>query len=639
MLCKNSIRTGLCIFLICLNGTLEAQNITVQVNAGEARLPVSPYIYGRNNNLSDNPASPMPVANLNLYKEAGLRFARENGGNNATKYNWRRKLSSHPDWYNNVYEHSWDYASQEIQKTMPGLQVMWAFQLIGKTAANKNNNFNDWSYNGSQWWTGVSQNLAGGGQVNPAGGSQALVDGNPDLYLMNWNADSTTGVLNHWFGPGGLGFEKDQFLYWSMDNEPEIWNGTHDDVMPSLLPASEFMDTWFEVAKKAREKFPEIKLTGPVPANEWQWYKWGEESLMIDGKYYCWLEYFIKRVSDEQKKSGIRLLDVLDIHWYPPESSNADLVQLHRVFYDETFVYPGANGIKTINGGWDNSQTKEYIFKRINDWLLQYFGENHGITIGLTENAVSSSDPNVVSVVYASMLGTFANNGVEIFTPWTWKIGMWETLHLFNRYAKKIKVNTTSSLDATVSGYNTINSSADSMTIILVNRDLSASRTATVNIAGFSVSNGNYKILELSSLPSGETFISHASNALKSRTVAVSANSFNITLPAVSTTAVILTGTGTGIDGSLNDLPGLKLLSIYPNPTSGVFKVHIDDQISGVITLKLTDLEGNTGMIRDVENNSEINLLETGLAAGIYIVTAEYQGHSLSAKLVYTAGK
>ena len=453
---------------------------------------------------------------------------------------------------------------------------------------------------------------------------------------MNWNADSTTGVLNHWFGPGGLGFEKDQFLYWSMDNEPEIWNGTHDDVMPSLLPASEFMDTWFEVAKKAREKFPEIKLTGPVPANEWQWYKWGEESLMIDGKYYCWLEYFIKRVSDEQKKSGIRLLDVLDIHWYPPESSNADLVQLHRVFYDETFVYPGANGIKTINGGWDNSQTKEYIFKRINDWLLQYFGENHGITIGLTENAVSSSDPNVVSVVYASMLGTFANNGVEIFTPWTWKTGMWETLHLFSRYAKRIKVNTTSSLDATVSGYTTINSSADSMTIILVNRDLSASRTATVNIAGFSVSNGNYKILELSSLPSGETFISHASNALKSRTVAVSANSFNITLPAVSTTAVILTGTGTGIDGSLNDLPGLKLLSIYPNPTSGVFKVHIDDQISGVITLKLTDLEGNTGMIRDVENNSEINLLETGLAAGIYIVTAEYQGVYQSSKLVYT---
>jgi len=617
----------------------RAQNITIQVNAGEGRLPVSPYLFGRNNNFSDNPASPTPAANIDLYKEAGLRFARENGGNNATKYNWHRKLSSHPDWYNNVYGHSWDYASGIIQTEIPGLQVMWAFQLIGKTAANKNNNFNDWAYNGSQWWSGVGQNLAGGGQVNPAGGSKALVDGNPDLYLVSWPADSTTEVLNHWFGTGGLGLEKNQFLYWSMDNEPEIWNGTHDDVMPSLISASGFMDTYFAVAKKAREKFPEIKLTGPVPANEWQWYKWGEESLMIDGKYYCWLEYFIKRVSDEQKRTGIRLLDVLDIHWYPSESSNADLLQLHRVFFDKTYVYPGANGVKTINGGWDTSQNKEYIFQRINDWLLQYFGENHGITLGLTENSISSSDPDIVSVVYASMLGTFANNGVEIFTPWSWKTGMWETLHLFSRYAKSIKVNTTSSLDATVSGYTTINSSVDSMTVILVNRDLSASRTVTVNIAGFSVSNGNYKILELSSLPSGETFISHTSNALKSKTVAVSGNSFNITLPSVSTTAVILAGTGAGIDEGQRGSYGLKPLSAFPNPTSGVFKIHIDDQISGEITLKLTDLDGKAVLTRDVENNSEINLSETGLASGIYIVTAEYQGHSWGTKLVYTAGK
>ncbi len=625
--------------LLLVFQTGRAQNITLQVNAGEGRLPVSPYLFGRNNNLSDNSGSPTSAANITLYKEAGLRFARENGGNNATKYNWRKKISSHPDWYNNVYDHSWDFASQDIQAKMPGLQVMWAFQLIGKAAANKSNNFNDWSYNGSQWWSGVGQNLAGGGQVNPAGGSQALVNGNPDLYLMNWNADSTTGVLKRWFWPGGLGIDKSQFIYWSMDNEPEIWNGTHDDVMPSLLSASAFMDSYFAVAEKARERFPQIKLTGPVPANEWQWYKWGEESLNIDGKYYCWLEYFIKRVADEQKRTGIRLLDVLDIHWYPSESSNADLVQLHRVFYDETYVYPGANGVKTINGGWDASQNKEYIFKRINDWLLRYFGENHGITIGLTENDISSSNPNIVSVVYASMLGTFADNGVEIFTPWTWKTGMWETLHLFSRYTKNIKVEATSGNDATVSGYATINVSSDSMTVILVNRDLSASRTATVNIAGFSVSNGSYKTLELSSLPSGETFISHTSNALKSKTVAVSGNSFNITLPSLSTTAVILTGTAVGIEQHQQDLSGSKSLSVFPNPTSGKFEIHITDQISGNITLKLTDLAGNTVLTMDVENNSEINLSETGLASGLYVITAEYPGNSRFSKLVYTGGK
>src|SRR5665647_1843964 len=95
--------------------TAEAQNITIQVNAGEGRLPVSPFIYGRNNNFSDNSEHPTSPENITLYKEAGLRFARENGGNNATKYNWRSKISSHPDWYNNVYNHNWDFASQDIQ--------------------------------------------------------------------------------------------------------------------------------------------------------------------------------------------------------------------------------------------------------------------------------------------------------------------------------------------------------------------------------------------------------------------------------------------------------------------------------------------------------------------------------------------
>ena len=149
------------------------------------------------------------------------------------------------------------------------MQTMWAFQLIGRVASNKNNNFNDWSYNKSQWWSGVAQNLAGGGQLNPSGGGKALVEGNPLLYTMEWPADSTVAILDHWFAAGGVGLNKDNFRYWSMDNEPEIWNGTHDDVMPVQLSASAFVDKYIEVAKKARQKFPDIKLTGPVPANEW----------------------------------------------------------------------------------------------------------------------------------------------------------------------------------------------------------------------------------------------------------------------------------------------------------------------------------------------------------------------------------
>jgi hypothetical protein len=250
------------------------------------------------------------------------------------------------------------------------------------------------------------------------------------------------------------------------------------------------------------------------------------------------------------------VLDVVDIHWYPEETKSSDVVNLHRVFYDKTYNYPSANGSKKLTGGWDNSLTKEYIFQRINDWLIKYYGENHGITLALTETEIKTKDVNVLSVAYASMLGTFANNGVEIFTPWTWKTGMWETLHLFSRYSQEIKVNTTSSLENTVSGYTTVNSTSDSMTIILVNRDLSASRNVTVNLDSFIVADGNYSALELSSLPSTETFKSHTNNALKNKSVSVSNNSFTISLPSVSTTAVILTGkTLTGVNKIIWGIP------------------------------------------------------------------------------------
>jgi hypothetical protein len=150
------------------------------------------------------------------------------------------------------------------------------------------------------------------------------------------------------------GLDKEQFAYWNMDNEPDIWNGTHDDVMSSgLLPASEFMDRFIETAKKARALFPGIKICGPVTTSEWQWYKWGDESTWIDGKYYCWLEYFLMRIAEEENATGIRLLDVVDLHNYPYAPTNNDALQNHRMYYDKSYIYPGANGVKTINGGWD----------------------------------------------------------------------------------------------------------------------------------------------------------------------------------------------------------------------------------------------------------------------------------------------
>jgi hypothetical protein len=67
---------------------------------------------------------------MQLYKDAGLNFCRENGGNNLSTCNWRLKLTNHPDWYKNVYKSDWDFAAASLQQNIPSAQGMWGFQLL-----------------------------------------------------------------------------------------------------------------------------------------------------------------------------------------------------------------------------------------------------------------------------------------------------------------------------------------------------------------------------------------------------------------------------------------------------------------------------------------------------------------------------
>ena len=92
---------------------VNAQTVTVTVDVTQNKKPVSQGIYGINNVLSDDPSSPSPTDPAVPYdwanptknqttwsrlRDAGIGLYRDNHGNNATKYNWRLKLTSAQDW-------------------------------------------------------------------------------------------------------------------------------------------------------------------------------------------------------------------------------------------------------------------------------------------------------------------------------------------------------------------------------------------------------------------------------------------------------------------------------------------------------------------------------------------------------------
>lgn len=633
-------------------------DINISVDAKSGVKKISPFIFGRNiqgtyDIIADTNAVPHEneMAAINIINEAGVHLLRMNQGNNATKYNWRKHLSSHPDWINNVYDHNWDYTAKKVLDYMPGVSGLYGFQLTGYAASNKDHNFDEWNWfknhqdvrnNEESYRRVLGYNLAGGGQIDENGG--LIQEGSYENYLEPWPSDSTVGILKYWRDE--LKYDMSRFQYWSMDNEPEIWAGGHDDLPKDFsdpkVVADAIIDSFIEVAVKARAIYPDIKITGPVVANEWLWCNVNyidpkdrerKGSLVsVDGSgdnLVCWLEYFVKRIAQAQKERGVRLLDVFDIHWYPTEKDYETLINLHRVFYDTTYNYPGTNSMKAVNGHWDKSITKEYIFKRVNDWMNQYMGEGHGVTFGVTETEFLGADVMTNALIYASWLGTFADNGVEIFTPWVWKDGMYEVLHLFSRYGHANRVKSVSSNDSLVSAYSSFNG-ADSMTVIFVNRSAGNSQNVNLSIANFDAIPQAVPTYTLSGL-SGETFVSHTSNALKKGTANITDNKLSITLPAKSIMAVQLTAPKieesssseyceSSSSSEINEGISQKLSklerSIYRNGNSW----FINNSQGLIISVDLMSILGQHVGSMNALAVGQIRLATDGLTAGQYVV-------------------
>ncbi|HTJ49165.1 MAG TPA: glycoside hydrolase family 44 protein, partial [Cyclobacteriaceae bacterium] len=409
--------------------------------------------------------------------------------------------------------------------------------------------------------------------------------------------------------------------------------------MPIQLSPEEFMQKYFAVAKMARAKYPDIKLVGPVTANEWQWYNWNGNIINVGGTNYAWIEYFIKRIGEEQAASGVRLLDVLDLHFYPGSTDVSQVVQMHRVYFDETYDFPEANGLKKINGGYDNTLTKEYIFGKIKTWLDKYLPANHGVTLGVTETGVNITNANGVAVWYAGTMGEFMKHPqVEIFTPWSWSVGMWETLHLYSRYNKPSFIPAASTDETNVSAYPSINAAGDSITVMLVNRSTTASKTVNVSFKGFTLDAGAFATLKLSSLPSSETFNSHTSNALKKSTVTAASNAVSVSLPALSIMAVQFKGAKSEyVTGTETDFD-LGLMQAFPNPTMSEKSLHIVINQPGSATLDLLDTNGSVvqnvfhGEIKSVPFKKDIEV--STLSKGIHFLRLNLDGKIVVRKVL-----
>jgi hypothetical protein len=500
--------------------------VEVRIDAQAGRLPISPLLFGKqvaSRAVAHAGATRNP--NLQLVKDSGLRLTREAWGNNSTKYNWQNGLSSHPDWYNNVYPQHYEEAARWVFNNFDGqLQPLLGLPVLGWVAATDKHNFDEKKDPGNQR---RGDNLAGGG--------------NPKLYLKKIDAKYAVDMLDHWFTK--LGFEPARLPLWQLDNEPEGWASTHDDVVKTWMTPQEAVQKYIDVAKEFKARYPKLRLMGPGFMEEWHWWTWHND--FVQG--LPWAEYFIKRLAEASRAAGRGLIDIISYHGYISQSkhtvSDADLLQEHRIYYDPSYVFPRANGVKKYPEGWDEARKTEMIFRRTEQWLDKYFGPGHGITIGVTEAGYSSRDPMVYALWYASMLGTFADHGVEVFTPWSWEEQLWEVLHVFSRHGQAVRIESKSSNEAMVSAYSSINERGDAATVILVNRNPSGAEGVRLDISGFLPLNAQHEILILEDLRSELSFKSATDNALQRSTARALNRELRLELPPYSIVAVKLRAT------------------------------------------------------------------------------------------------
>lgn len=591
--------------ILCMVGTTflsAAETILISIDGNATPHKISRYIYGKNNSTNDDSTKATTDSMWTLINESGIGILRENSGNNLTKYNFHRRVASHPDWYNRVHDQNWDYEIQTIQENAPQVQVMYGLPILGWVGANSEYNFKDWDWyisHGNKWLN-TAQNVTGkGAEPNPDNGKNALVDGDISTYLKEWPTDSCVGILDHWFGENGLGIDRSKTLYWALDNEPEIWHLTHDDVQKEPVKPEEYIEKYVRVAKAARAKYPDLKLIGPICANEWQWFAGPDrKDLTIDGRYWPWLEYIIKRIAEEEKKCGMKLLDVFALHYYPINFSDEEILQTHRIYFDENYIYPKANGVKLINGGWDETQSKVYIFKRCQEWMKEYMGEDDIRAFGITETGIESNDPDINSVWYGSMMGEFMKHNLEFFIPWSWKTGMWETLHLFARYNKEYYLPSTSENDSIVSVHTSISADKDSMSILLINRSIKDEIETEIQLKNYEVPDGEYRLSQLSDLPEEETFVSHAINALKEKSVMVQNGKATITLPPLSTSTLQLCKTEqTELHKQKN-----PILRVYPTYTMSCLYV---EGLNEKATIQLISTDGKVVLKKETQQTNE----------------------------------
>ncbi|HEV2134346.1 MAG TPA: glycoside hydrolase family 44 protein [Terracidiphilus sp.] len=554
--------TGMATIMV---NTASSTAITVNIDTLANRHTISPYIYGGN-----------PSQGTAQAADLGMTVARY-GGNQSSNYNWKlHTYNSAADWYFEDFDlndsNGGPFVSEnfitEYQKvgvaalvTMPMLnwaareQGHWSFSVAKYGAQCKADPYNADAGNGyeTDCKTPVTTSADTSAYYplvdTPSQCPTGTADGSTCLDRQTWAQALATA-----FGSGTCIVPDSSITschFYDMDNEIDIWNGTHRDVHPNPPGYGELANTYEAEASALKTWDPAAVRFGPVSCC-W-WFYWnvgpsGDDKTAHGGIDF--LAWWLNQVYWLDKINGARTLDVFDIHAYPTPSTSGLTVQqsqlvaanAYRDYWDPTYKSTsGDMGPWTAN--MQPNQTYPFRIPRMKALVNAIYP---GTPLSFTEWSAAAANVSNAEADFSTALGdadaygAMGREGLTFATRWGAPQSgnpNYLALKLYGNYdGAHDKFGTLSISDVTnadpnlFSSYAALDAAGSTMTVMVINRDPNNSAQITFNTNGFTPS--TYASYSISSTAASSIQASSSQTWTASRNFAP----FSITLLVINGT-------------------------------------------------------------------------------------------------------
>jgi fibronectin type 3 domain-containing protein len=534
-------------FPLCLEA-LESRlaPATVGVDAAANVHAIDPNIYGTAF------ASTAQLSDLNLPLN-------RNGGNASDTYSYQQDATNHgSDWYfesissgsgNGQGMDSWISATQA-----GGAQPSITLNLFDWAAKHANSStlgsFPVSVYGPQQAADPFNSNLGNGVHTNGTN-----ITGNDPSIAYVANSPSFEQVwIQHLISTFGTS-QNGGVKYYTLGNEPALWNSTHRDIHPAGETNTELLNDIINYASTVKSLDPGAKILGP---EEWGWTGYfidGADAAASNwGATYGGLnvqQWLLQQLHQYDTAHGTRLLDYFTLHFYPQGgqfsddvSTNMELLRNRstRSLWDPNYVDESWIASTGINGG------KVNLINLMKSWVNTYYPATK---IGITEYNWGAEGNMNGATTQADIWGIFGREGLDLANRWTTPATGSPTylaMKMYRNYDGSGSAFGNSSVSASVGNpdqvdaFASIRSSDGALTIMVINKNLfdsanpSARTSITVNLSNFA-STGTAQEWQLAAInPSNQNnaSITHLSD------VVFSGNSFTVTVPMESVSLFVL---------------------------------------------------------------------------------------------------